>query len=282
MTTKAPPLLIQKAIERIAGLDLAALPSIRCLRDHGRRVEACEAIRATMIAAVERTDIATMTIGIRDPAHNWSARGIADLTARAGFQRKARVEFPKGTRAEYRRCQRALEVMGPGTGKRAKSLRPGASWIYTDQRRERGEMVDGKFIPRKGGRLFRSKNAVRKITPGFWKALGLGVMAELQQQWHIKRLQRLRPRAASLAQATLEALMDGTPRRAPRRGPTYKAAADVPRPTPPPPMSEVAATWDELAEFRRLYDDLKRDNPTWPAADLAARADEVLRGRKPH
>jgi hypothetical protein len=175
--------------------------------------------------------------------------------------------------------------MGPGTGPRARSRRLGAALIVTEQRRERGDMIGGKWIASKEGREHRSRNAVRRITTAFWRILGLEVEADLQREWHAKRLRKKQARADSLAAATLVQVVGVVSARTRRRGPVY-----TPPVAPPPgrnsgafrprPESREAATWDELARFRALYDDLERENPTWPAADLARRADELLQAEK--
>jgi hypothetical protein len=315
------PWLIRTAMERAAVLDVARLPQIRCLRGRQRREDACKAVRAGLVAIFRRCDVATYAIGVRDDRGQWSARGISDLTALSGLQRKARVAVPSGTRAEYRRIQRVLELLGPGTGTRAKNHRPGVSWITVDQRRERGDMISGVWVKNEHGREFRSRNAIRRVTDAAWRALKLDVSAPRERASAIKRL-RAKKTASNLADATLAQLAAPVP-----RYPMRKAAPAGPRDEfwtlydaikasdPTLTTVEVTARADELlrmrktlvapvkpyhrpaagdpaltaqadpllagrSEFWRVYDDLQRENPRSPVAELTARADAILRTHK--
>jgi hypothetical protein len=159
----------------------------------------------------------------------------------------------------FRRVQRALEILGPGHVSR-KSGRwiGGAGMITVKERRERGDVVQGRWVASATGRQFRSRNAVRQLTTAFWRALGLELAVKRERDKAIKRLRQRQPRAASMAAAVVERL-------------AVQAAK---------PWRAIDRNLVDQREFIRISVELRRGSPDMPAAEVRRRAAELLNASK--
>ena len=225
------PSIIRTAVTRGAPFDAGSCAAIASLRPRRRRTEARDAIAQLAGTLSQFCDLATLTVGSRDASGQWRARGVADMSDESGLR--------------YRRTQRALQVLTD------------AGMVHTVQRRERGDMTAaGRWQASRHGTQYRSRNAVRKITMVFWRALGLEVAIARERKKAIKRLQEKQPRAASIAGATVRRIVQRQKR---------------PRVTGAPER-----TLAEAQQFARLCIEIRRDNPDMPADTVRRRAGEAL------
>jgi hypothetical protein len=238
------PSIIRTASDRARALDVRACWPIASLRTRQRRTEIRQAIALLCATLAEFCDLATLTIGRRDYDGRWSARGIRDMSHASGLS--------------FRRVQRALQILGPGHKSRAGKWIGGAGMITVRERRERGDVVGGCWVPSVTGRQFRSRCAVRQLGRGFWRALGLELAVTRERNRAIKRLRSRQPRAANLAAATVAHLVDQVSK---------------------PWRARDRALVDQR-EYIRISMELRHADPGLPAGEIARRADEILRASK--
>jgi hypothetical protein len=242
------PFVIQNAATRARDPAFALCDQIACLVSRRRRTEIRIAIAEIGGALAELCDVATLTIGERDAISKaWSARGIAAIAKRASLS--------------WRRTQRALRIL------------VAAGMVTSKQRRERGDMVGGVWIPDENGDEFRSRFAIRRLTLEFWRALDLDVEIVRQRKKAIGRLRGRQPRAAGMAAALVNNL-------AARSGQSRQRRRGVDATRSPEQRIAYSRTLDEQRRYIAISQTLRRENPSRPVAEIMRQADELARRRE--
>ncbi len=200
-----------------------------------RRAEGRRTIADVCAQLIEFCDLATMTIGWRGNAGSWSARGVRDIAHGCGMQQ--------------RRTERALAILTE------------CGHVSVTERKERGRQTAGGWVKDRHGDQYRSRNAVRKLTLSFWRAIGMEVSATRERNHAIKELAKKQPNAADVAAAQVARM---TSRLASSKG--WR-----------PPVDTKAQA--DAREHFIIDDALRREDPSLPAGERAARAWEILRAR---
>jgi len=258
-----PPLIV-RAAALARDLDVHSCGPLAALGDRQRRIEIRTALADLMGVMVEFADQRTSALGWRDSA-GWHGRGIKDL---AGEDKHGRPCGRGGARLGFRRCQRVLSLLAPGHWRAdGKKWIPGAGMIRCRQIRDKGDVVNGVFVPNPKGRSWRSRNGLWTLTAVFWRALGLELAWSIAQKKakekpettlapDLKESDRL-----AAVQTHLTAKMRPWTARGLRAG-------SAPAPAP-----------GGTSELMEIFNALKLENPTMGDGDLAWRAELVQRGR---